>query len=54
MYEGFPDMILLEVLVFLFMFCDIVVEVAIVGELHDDADWRGEYHRLLPSRKAYL
>lgn len=52
--DDIPDEILIEVLSFLFVLRNLVVEVSIVCELHDNARCRQIYHRLLPSRKASL
>ena len=49
-----PDPVLLEVLLFLLGICYLVIEIAIVSELHYYAEENESYHRLLPSRKAYL
>jgi hypothetical protein len=32
----------------------LLVEVAVVGEFHDDAEWAGRYQRFLLSRKTCL
>ena len=49
-----PNKTLLEVLLLLLELGYFVVEVAIVSELHHDAEEYNSYHRLLPYRKAYL
>ena len=49
-----PDLAFLEVFLLLFALNDLLVEVSVVGELHDDAGWVRLYHRFLPSRKASL
>jgi len=46
--DGLPDVVFVEVLLFLFILGDFVVEVAVVSELHDDAGYTLTYQRLLP------
>lgn len=52
--EGAPDLVFFKKFLLLLVVDNLLIEVAIVSELHDDAVWRQEYHRFLPSRKTYL
>ena len=54
MDNDLPDPVLSEVLLFLLGICNFVIEIAIVSELHNYTEENGWYHKLLPSRKAYL
>lgn len=33
---------------------DLLVEVAVIGELHHDAESIDSYHKFLPSKNTYL
>jgi len=48
LYEYAPDVVLLEDLLLLLGVGYLLVEVAIVRELHDDATLQLQYHRFLP------
>jgi hypothetical protein len=46
-YEGPPDVVLIEEGLLLLVRDDLLIEVAIVGVLHDDAAWGRTYQREL-------
>ena len=52
--EDAPDFVFVEEFLLLLVVDDLLVEVSVVGELHDDAGWGGQYHRFLLSRKTSL
>ena len=49
-----PNLAFLEQLLPLLVVDDLLVEVAIVRELHHDAACKCTYHKFLPSRKTSL
>jgi hypothetical protein len=52
--EHVPDLLLSEEQFGFLVLDDLLVQVAIVSELHDDAELVGGYQRFLPSRKTSL
>lgn len=52
--EDAPDLALLEQFLPLLVLHDLLIQIPIVGELHDDAAYAHPYHRFLPSRKTSL
>ena len=52
--EDTPNLIFLKELFLLLVIDYLLVKVAVVGKLHDDAIWRNAYHRFLPSKKTSL
>lgn len=54
LYEHTPDLAFLEELLFLLAVDNLLVQIAVICELHDDAAYFKNYHRFLPSRKTSL
>jgi hypothetical protein len=52
--EYAPDFVFFEEFLLLLVVDDLLVEVSVVGELHDDAAWGDRYHRFLLSRNTSL
>ena len=52
--EYTPYFIFLEEFLLLLVVNDLLVEVAVVSELHDDAICMDRYHKFLPSKKTSL
>lgn len=52
--ENTPNLIFLKELFLLLVVDYLLVEVTVVGKLHDDAIWADAYHRFLPSKKTSL
>ena len=52
--EHTPNLTFLEEFFLLLVVDDLLVEVTVVGKLHDNAAYHTLYHRFLPSKKASL
>lgn len=52
--EHAPNLALLEQLLPLLAVHDLLVEIPVIRELHDDAKCLTSYHKFLPSRKTSL
>ena len=54
LYQYTPNLAFLEEFFFLLAVYDLLVEVSVISILHDNAKYRGKYHRFLPYKNASL